>query len=83
MDGLSDNTKMHIKFERLCIAVENSTKEQEKIAKTVYGDGNGSKGLLIKVDRLIQSQKFITWIGSLVGVTTIGFILKAIWEKYM
>ena len=81
---MSDNVKLHLKVERLCNALGAQTKNQDRIFKTVYGDGNGGKGLVIKVDRLSQSYKnnkrfSAAAIGTAIA-TAISLVVKSVWE---
>jgi len=52
---------------------------RSKVEKTVYGDGNGSPGHHIKLDRLLQAQERQKWVIRTLGAAVIGLALKAAW----
>lgn len=79
MAKLSDDTKVWIKLERLTNAIESHAENQNRLYKTVYGDTNGEKGLIIKVDRLQQKAKNNKWLMRSISVPVLGWIITKIY----
>lgn len=68
-------------LEKLTEAVEERQKESDErwrdIRRTVYGDGNGYRGLLVRIDRMEQAEKGRTWRERLMIVTIVGLLVEA------
>lgn len=80
-EKLSDNVKMHLKVGRLCSAVEENNRNQERMFKTIYGDGNGEKGHVIRIDRLEQRAKRTDRFSWAAFGAAIVAAVKAFWQQ--
>jgi len=80
-DELSDNVKLHLKVGALVSEMKTTNQNLERIYQTVYGDGNGEKGLVIKTDRLAQAHSNNKRITLIAITSAIGLIVKAVWDS--
>lgn len=85
LDKQQSLTQSHIKSERGNIDRKYGEIEKDvnKLSKTVYGDGNGNKGLNIKIDRLEQDKekqkthnKYLWSAITTAAVAAIGSVVK-------
>ena len=81
-EELSDNTKLHIKVGVLVKEMQTTNNNLERIYKTVYGDGNGEKGLVIGMDRLKQAHKQSKWLTGLIAVPVVGALVNYLIEFF-
>ncbi len=49
-----------------------------EIRRTVYGDGNGYKGMLVRIDRMEQADANRVWRERLLITAVIGLVLRTI-----
>ena len=77
MDGLSDNTKLHMKVERLVTIMEATNTNINRMANTLYHD---EKGVVVKLDRLNVAHKNQKKLTFAAAGTAIALILKSGWE---
>ena len=67
-------------------AQEQTNRYLKEIAEThdltLYGDGNGSPGLRLKVDRLDQRQKISNWLHATIGASLIVTLIRSIWHNF-
>lgn len=91
-----DIEKLKLGLERLISHVESEggtqTREWERMRKDIkdsdkkfselfFGDGNGKKGILIKLDRLEQIKKIIYVLSGIVATILIKMIIDFITKK--
>ena len=74
-------TDLMVRMERLTASIEENNRNQERVFKTVYGDGNGSEGLVTIVDRLDQSHKRNKWAIRTALAATWSAILAYVFTK--
>ena len=77
--ALTDNTKTHIQLAILNKSIQESNKTQERLIRTVYGDGNGEKGLVVRTDRIEQKTK---WIQAVIATPIVGFAIKFLMDIF-
>lgn len=54
-----------------------------RLDQTVYGDGNGNKGMVVRVDRLERDSSRRTWRERLIMATVIALLVKTISQAVM
>jgi len=59
--------------------IAQSSAWRQKIERTVYGDGNGTKGHSLRVDRLEQTLERQRWLIRTLGGGVALLVLKAAW----
>lgn len=63
--------------ERVEQRMEHSDRWRARMELTVYGDGNGSPGHHIKLDRLLQAQERQKWLIRSLLIAVIGLGMRA------
>lgn len=48
---------------------------QDRLYKTIYGDGNGEKGIVIQIDRLKQAHNQSKWVTRMIAVPVVGTVV--------
>lgn len=66
---------------KILALMEEHNKTTQRMITTIYGDGNGQKGLVIKVDRLNVKQKQRDWVIGVISIPIIGKALQFLLEK--
>jgi len=64
--------------EKVMDRTAQSDQWRARLEKTVYGDGNGSPGHHVKLDRLVQAQERQKWLVRTLVAATAGLALKAV-----
>ena len=72
---LSDDTKIWMKLERLTAVIEENNRNQDRIFKTVYGDGNGQSGLVSQVQTIRENHNRNKW--------TVRTLIAATWTAFL
>ena len=79
----TQQTRMIVMLEQLTEKVETriaqSAEWRSRMERTVYGDGNGTKGHSLRVDRLEQTQERQKWLVRTMGSGFLLLALKALW----
>lgn len=57
------------------LAMEEKVNE---IHKAIYGNGDPSRGFVIRMDRLEQFKSAMMWVVSVIGVTVAGIIVNGL-----
>jgi len=69
-------------LEHLAEKMEERTAQSDErwgtVHRTLFGDGNGYKGMMVRIDRMEQSEKNRVWRERALMTTVIGLLAKAV-----
>lgn len=66
-------------LEGLSAEVHRQVEADEEVRRTIFGDGNGHKGLVVKIDRLEQDSTRARWLWRAVVGALVPLIVAAAW----
>ena len=68
--------KIETLLENIDKKLEDTEKQHSELRRSIYGDGNGFKGMLVRMDRLEQSSAARTWRERAFLTVVIGLVLR-------